>query len=67
MEGNFDFVFFLEFKQFTWFIKNLRHSQENLITVKSFFRCLKLGNMHAETRIVIELYDVTGMSEDSRR
>ena len=35
-----------------------------MITVKSFFHCLKLGNMHAETRIVIELYDVTGMSED---
>ena len=33
--------------------------------VKSFFHCLKLGNMHAKTRIVIELYDVTDMSEDS--
>ena len=34
---------------------------------KVFFHCLKLGNMHAEMRIVIELYDVTGMSADSRR
>ena len=59
--------FFPEFKQFTWFLKNSRHSRENLITVKSFFHCLKLGNMHAETKIVTELYDVTGMSEDSRR
>ena len=65
MKLNFDFLFFPEFKQFTWLIKNLRHSRENLIMVKSFFHCLKLGNMHAKTRIVIELYDVTDMSEDS--
>ena len=32
-----------------------------------FVHCLKLGNMHAETRIVTELYDVTSMTEDSRR
>ena len=38
-----------------------------MITVKSFFHCLKLGNMHTETRIVIELYDVTGMSKDSEK
>ena len=67
MKLNFDFVFFSEFKQFTWFIKKSRHSRENLITVKYFFHCLKLGNVHAKTRIVIELYDVTGTSEDSRR
>ena len=67
MKLNFDFVCFPEFKQFAWFIKNLRHSLENLITVKSFFHCLKLGNMYAETRIVIKLHDVTGISEDSRR
>ena len=66
MKLNFDFVFFPEFKQFTWYIKNLRHSRENLITVKSFFHCLKLGNMHAQTRIAIELYDVARMTEDSR-
>ena len=30
-----------------------------MIAVKSFFHCLKLKNMHAETRIVIELYDVS--------
>ena len=60
----FYFVFFPEFKQLTWFIKNLRHSR---IIVKSFSHCLKSGNMHDETRIVVELYDVTGMSEDSRR
>ena len=41
--------------------------RENLIAVKSLFHCLKLGNMHAETRIVIELYNVTSMTEDSRR
>ena len=34
---------------------------------KVFVHCLKLGNMHAETRIVTELYDVTSMTEDSRR
>ena len=67
VERKSDFVFFSEFKQFIWLIKKLRHSREDLITVKFFFHCLKLGNMHAETRIVIELYDVTGMSEDSRR
>ena len=33
---------------------------------KVFFHCLKLGNMHADTRIVIELYD-TGITKDSRR
>ena len=32
-------------------MKNLRHSRESL------FHCLKLGNMYAETGIVIELYD----------
>ena len=34
---------------------------------KVFFHCLKLGNTHVDTRIVIELYDVTSMTEDSRR
>ena len=37
MKWNFDCLFFPEFKQFTWLIKNLRHSRENLIMVKSFF------------------------------
>ena len=34
-----------------------------MIMVKSFLHCLNLGNMHAKTRIVIELYDVTDMSD----
>ena len=48
------------YKEFTTFSREFDHG-------KVFFHCLKLGNMHAETRIVIELHDVKGMSEDSRR
>ena len=48
------------YKEFTTFPRKFDRG-------KVFFPCLKLGNMHAEMRIVIELYDVTSMNEDSRR
>ena len=48
------------YKEFTTFPRKFDHG-------KVFFHCLKLGNMHAETRIVIEMYDVTSMTEDLRR
>ena len=48
------------YKDLTTFPRKFDHG-------KIFFHCLKLGNMRAETRIDIGLYDVTGMSEDSRR
>ena len=47
------------YKEFATFLTKFDHG-------KVFFHSLKLGNMHAETRIAVELYDVTGMSEDSR-
>ena len=48
--------------------KEITTFPRKFIMVKSFFDCLKLpGNIYTEMRIVIELYDVTGMSEDSRR
>ena len=34
---------------------------------KVFFHFMKLGNTQADARIVIELYDVTSMTEDLRR
>ena len=48
------------YKEFTTFPRKFD-------AVKSFIHCLKLGNMDTDTRIVIELYDVTSMTEDSRR
>ena len=32
--------------------KEFRHSRENLIALKSFFLCLKLGNMHAQMQLL---------------
>ena len=48
----------MAYKEFTTFPRKFDHG-------KVFLQCLKLGNMHAKTRIVIELYDVTDMREDS--
>ena len=48
----------MAYKEFTAFPRKFDRG-------KVFFHCLKLGNMHAKTRIVIELYDVIDMSEDS--
>ena len=44
------------YKEFTTFPRKFDRG-------KVFFHCLKLGNMHAGTRIVIALYDVTGMTK----
>ena len=48
----------MAYKEFTTFPRKFDHG-------KVFFHCLKLRSMHAKTRIVTELYDVTDMSEDS--
>ena len=48
------------YKEFTTFPRTFDHD-------KVFFHCLNLGNVHAETRIVIELYDVTSLNEDLKR
>ena len=44
------------YKEFTTFPRKSDHAEV-------FFHCLKLRNMHAQTRIAIELYDVTCMTE----
>ena len=43
------------YKEFTTFPRKFNRG-------KVFFHCLKLGNMHAETRIVIEPYHVTSIT-----
>ena len=47
------------YKEFTTFPRKFERGK--------VFHCLKLGNTQADTQIVIELYEVRSMTDDSRR